>query len=150
MEIRIMDRDRLEMISNFPFPSETAVISINDAGSPAVKMKKLPQYLLRLTFNDIDPDEIIIEGDVADQIRKYGLFTEIHASKIAEFYHSYRSFVKLLICQCEFGQSRSAAVAAAIREYASGTGIDIFADRRYYPNKHVFHMTLQALRNMKK
>ena len=50
-----------------------------------------------------------------------------------------------MICQCEYGQSRSAACAAAIREYFYGDGIQIFADYRYYPNQVVYHKVFDAL-----
>lgn len=50
-----------------------------------------------------------------------------------------------IICQCEYGQSRSAAIAAALSEFFWKSGIDIFADDRYFPNKLVFRLTLQAL-----
>ena len=42
-----------------------------------------------------------------------------------------------IICQCEYGQSRSAACAAAILEYYNKNGISIFADYRYYPNQMI-------------
>ena len=51
-----------------------------------------------------------------------------------------------LICQCEYGQSRSAGVAAAVMEYYYSKGIHIFADVRYYPNKLVFRKLLCSLR----
>ena len=50
-----------------------------------------------------------------------------------------------LICQCDFGQSRSAACAAAVLEHLEGRGIDIFADYRYYPNQLVYHKVHDAL-----
>ena len=45
--------------------------------------------------------------------------------------------------------SGSAAVAAAIREFNSRRGIEIFADDRYFPNKVVFRKVLRALKNNK-
>lgn len=55
--------------------------------------------------------------------------------------------VETMIVQREHGQSRSAAVAAAILEFAEGDGISIFSDDRYYPNKLVYRKTLKALRD---
>ena len=49
------------------------------------------------------------------------------------------------LCQCEYGQSRSAACAAAILEYFNGTGISVFANYRYYPNQVVYHKIMDAL-----
>ena len=51
-----------------------------------------------------------------------------------------------IICQCEYGQSRSAACAAAIREYYDGDGIKVFADYKYYPNQMIFNKLLNALK----
>ena len=50
-----------------------------------------------------------------------------------------------IICQCEHGQSRSAACAAAIKEHFEKSGIDIFADYRYYPNQLIFNKLRDAL-----
>ena len=55
--------------------------------------------------------------------------------------------ITTLICQCEHGQSRSAAVASAILEFKSRRGIQIFADDRYYTNKVVFRRVLEALKD---
>jgi hypothetical protein len=52
-----------------------------------------------------------------------------------------------IICQCEYGQSRFAACAAAIREYYDGDGIKVFADYKYYPNQLIFNKLLNALKN---
>ena len=51
-----------------------------------------------------------------------------------------------IICQCDYGQSRSAACAAAILEHFERNGISIFADYRYYPNQLVFNKVLKALK----
>jgi predicted protein tyrosine phosphatase len=73
------------------------------------------------------------------------MFTDTQANQIAEFYLSIKDKAEVLICQCEHGQSRSAAVAAAIMEYRSKSGIDVFAADGYYPNKRVFRKVLKAL-----
>ena len=54
-----------------------------------------------------------------------------------------------IICQCDYGQSRSAACAAAILQYYEGRGVDIFADYRYYPNQLVYHKIFDALEKVK-
>ena len=50
-----------------------------------------------------------------------------------------------IICQCEYGQSRSAGCAAAILEHFYRRGIEIFADYKYYPNQVVYHKVFDAL-----
>lgn len=51
----------------------------------------------------------------------------------------------LFLCQCCYGSSRSAAVAAALLEHFEKRGMAIFRDDRYYPNLYIFRLTLQAL-----
>ena len=55
--------------------------------------------------------------------------------------------INTLICQCEHGQSRSAAVAAAILEFRSRRGIDVFSNDNYFPNKVVYRRVLAALKD---
>jgi hypothetical protein len=74
------------------------------------------------------------------------MFSSAQAEAMARFFFDVCDKADILICQCEHGQSRSAAVASAILEYRSKRGIDIFADDRYYPNKVVFRRLLSALR----
>lgn len=53
---------------------------------------------------------------------------------------------KDIICQCEYGESRSSGCAAAIHEYFYKNGIDVFADYRYYPNQMVYHKVYDGLK----
>ena len=67
------------------------------------------------------------------------------ADALAAFICQARSDGLDILCQCEYGQSRSAACAAAILEYFNGTGTSVFADYRYYPNQVVYHKIMDAL-----
>jgi protein-tyrosine phosphatase len=67
------------------------------------------------------------------------------AEQLAEFIKAAVADGFDIICQCDYGQSRSAACAAAILQYYEGRGIDIFADYRYYPNQLVYHKVFDAL-----
>ena len=53
---------------------------------------------------------------------------------------------EFIICQCEHGQSRSAAVAAAITEYLYNDGIKIFSSDDYFPNKVVYRKVYEYLK----
>ena len=77
--------------------------------------------------------------------KEYTLFNEQTARQIADFIICHKDKAETIICQCEYGQSRSAAIAAALSEFFWKNGIDIFTDDRYFPNKLVFRLTLQAL-----
>lgn len=136
------------------FPEETAVISMTDSDLEFVELAFKPKYLLQLSFDDVDNDVFIDElgrMPANDEERqkieeKYHMFTDSLAKEIADFYKSVENKAELIICQCEHGQSRSAAVAAAITEFRTRRGIDIFANDKYYPNKMVFRKVLEQLK----
>lgn len=144
MKIEIHSFESIEIRATAPFGHGTAMISIGDNGNPPPSLKHAPDYLLRLEFEDIAPDEINETGVNPDHI-----FSDKQAHEIAEFVYTIKDKAKLIICQCEYGQSRSAACAAALREHFYGNGIDIFADDKYYPNKLVFRKVLEALDHIK-
>ena len=73
------------------------------------------------------------------------MLSDEQAMQIVNFYHSVCDKADVLICQCEHGQSRSAAIAAAILEYKCRKGIAVFADDRYYPNKTIFKKVFKAI-----
>ena len=146
MDIRIMGRERLEMISQFPFSANCAVISITDTDAEPVRLRNSPEHLLRVSFDDVFDGEYRVEDFPEQDARLFRAITKKQAKTIADFWRKIRDSTDVLICQCEFGQSRSAAVAAAIREYEDGTGIAIFSDKRYHPNRQVYHMILKELR----
>lgn len=132
--IFIMNRDAIEERAKTHFPENTAIISITDVGYEFAELRNKPEALLQLRFDDVDADEPI------------NIITSEQAKQIAAFYHKVSKTAKRIVCQCEHGQGRSAAIAAAIKEYTDGNGIDIFANDRYFPNKVVFRKVLQALK----
>ena len=67
------------------------------------------------------------------------------ADELAEFICRAKEEGLDILCQCEYGQSRSAGCAAAILEHFERRGIEIFADDRYYPNQLVYHKVKRAL-----
>lgn len=153
MKVIIRSRKFIERFSRNPFPKGTALISITDANDASVSLENEPDYILRLAFDDVDNDAFADESvdkltqeEKVELEKKYNMFSEEQANEIASFYENNKTNISLLICQCEHGQSRSAAVAAAILEFRSKRGIQIFADDRYYPNKVVFRKVLSALK----
>lgn len=153
MNLIIMNRRDIIEWAKQPFTDTTAVISITDVGYPFAKLEHQPQYRLEVAFNDVDGDVFLDElgaNPTTEEVRaleeKYQMLSDEQAAEIAMFYHEcVQANVDVLIVQCEYGQSRSAAVVAAIREFESSDGIRIFADDRYYPNKIVFRKVLRAL-----
>ena len=147
-----MSRKAIEKFCAIPSQEKTAVISVCDFGDSFARLLFKPEYLLQLSFDDVDSDVFVdILGDdyksqdTSDVEKQYHMFSQEQASQVAKFVNDVWGKVDVLICQCEHGQSRSAAVAAAISEYKFKSGIDIFADERYYPNKFVYWRVFNKL-----
>ena len=157
MKIKIMSKRAIEKYMSEPMEEKTAVISITDFNGEFAKLLNAPQWLHQVAFDDVDNDVMIDEvgGKPTEEERiaieeKYHMFSDKQAAEIADFYRCVCDEAECIICQCEHGQSRSAAVAAALMEYRSRKGIKVFTDDRYYPNKVVFRKVLVALQNATK
>ena len=145
MKVRIFSRPDIEDLLINEVPSNTAIISFYDPKSKRTPIDYAPvvfpsscEYVFKIGIHDID---IEILGD-------YGLTYETYfpeANQLADFILTAEKQGLDIISQCEYGQSRSAACAAAIMEFFYGTGIKIFADYRYYPNQLIFNKVLDAL-----
>ena len=146
MKVEIHSIQSLKRRAHKPFAPDTALISIGDFGKELPLLEYKPAHILRMEFDDVTPSEIDYESSERYAFR---LFSEEQANKIADFVYRYWESRGTLLCQCHYGQSRSAAVAAAIKEHFYHNGIEIFADEqeRYCPNVYVFRLTLRALRN---
>jgi predicted protein tyrosine phosphatase len=149
LEILIKSRAEIEEMIFIP---NTALISITDANWNFAELRNKPDYLLQLEFDDIDgyvfEDEL--GQDYTDEERKqveekYHMLSDEQAKQIVDFYFEICDKVETIICQCEHGQSRSAAVAAAFIEYKYNRGIDIFAHDDYTPNKIIFRKIIKEL-----
>ena len=145
MKVDIYSRKAVEELLKNDFPKNTAVISFYDPPnirtgeiSKPVDYKEKPERLFVVSVHDIDID--ILED--------YGLTFDTYfpeAENLAEFIRQAHDDGLDIICQCEYGQSRSAACAAAILEHYCKDGISIFADYRYYPNQLIFNKVRKAL-----
>ncbi len=142
MEILIYSLGEMQKAARKPFDKYTALISIGDAFAEPLRLDHWPEYFLELHFDDVWSSELEYETSGADAFR---LFSGEQAAQIAAFLRSHLEEIDTLICQCRSGRSRSAAVAAAVREYFSHNGIEIFKDEHYSPNVYVFQKTLRAL-----
>lgn len=152
MTVKIMSRKDLMELAKEPFPADVAVISITDSDREDVKLLHQPEHILRLKFDDVS-DEIFQQllgrkptvGEMRQIANHFHMISNAQIRQIAEFIIS-RNNAGTLICQCEYGQSRSAAIAAAVEEYHHRRGVQVFADSRYYPNKYIFRKVLKSLR----
>ena len=147
MKVKIHSIQSLKQQAHKPFSAGTILISIDDPRTEFPKLEHKPDHILRLEFDDITISDIY-ESGVQYFFR---LFSTEQANQIADFVYSHLEDCETLICQCRFGQSRSAAVAAAIKEHFYHNGIEIFANgqKQYSPNLYVFRLTLLALQTWK-
>ena len=79
---------------------------------------------------------------------EYGYSEETYienASELADFIFDAKENGRDIICQCDFGRSRSAGCAAAILEYFYGCADKIFLNDKYCPNLMVFEKVFSAL-----
>ena len=158
VKIEIHSIESIETHAQLPFTPKTILISMGDTDAEPPRLNNRPDHILRIVFDDITLEEIKTEYELPESVTSsddklieylhtYGthIFSDNQARKIAQFVFRHKSSTDVLICQCHYGQSRSAGCAAAITEHFNGNGIDIFADYRFYPNKLVFHKVLKAL-----
>lgn len=145
MKVSIYSREAVEELLKNDFPKDTAVISFYDPPnirtgeiSTPVDYKGKPERIFTATVLDIDIDILADYGLTFDTY-----FPEVDS--LAEFICQAHDDGLDIICQCEYGQSRSAECAAAILEHYCNDGISIFADYRYYPNQMVFNKIKKAL-----
>ena len=148
MEVSICSRKAIKELMEKGFPQNTAVISFytpknkRDYERNRVNYDGVCNKVFYVGIPDID---IEILGD-------YGYTYETYlaeADDLAKFIYEARADGLDIICQCDYGQSRSAACAAAILQHFEGRGINIFADYRYYPNQLVYHKVFDALEKQK-
>jgi hypothetical protein len=150
MNIIIKSRSEVEQL-NKPIYRKVAIISVRDADSEDVKLQFQPDYLLKLRFNDVGESvfEKVLERKYCTKNEKalikkcYNMFTDEQAEEICKFFYQINRRVDILVCQCENGQAISSAIAAAIMEMKNQSGIRIFADEQYNPNKMVFRMIME-------
>lgn len=147
MKVSVYSRAEVEkMIADGNFPKNIAVISFYDP-----KIKHIDSNYDCVNYYGIADEVFYSELDDLDigYLTKKGLTYDVYfpeVDELAEYIYSIYSKGMDIICQCEYGQSRSAGCAAAILQHFYGTGIDIFADYRRYPNQVVYHKVFDALK----
>lgn len=151
MNVFIYSREEIEtIISEGKFPENTAVISFYD---PAIK--RIDADYTHIDYSSVcdcvfysELDDLDIDA-LKDKGYTYDLYFP-EAEDIAKFVYNAFDIGMNIICQCEYGQSRSAGCAAAILEHFYHTGITVFADYKRYPSQVVYHKISDALEHYKK
>lgn len=145
MKVAIYSRPELKRLLKEKIPAETAIISFCDSCDETENSPIPADYdetaVFRIVLDDIDIEELEELGLSEDTF-----FPE--AEELAQFIYRAHGKKMNLICQCEYGQSRSAACGAAILEHFCKSGISIFRDYRYTPNKLIFNKVYEALRKI--
>lgn len=145
MTVTICSRKALEqMIYDDSVPENSAVISFYDPPEYA------PEGYRPVDLSNIDTEVFYVEAPDIDWDSFEDMSTmEVRLIKnisgLADFIYDAFNEGKDIICQCDFGQSRSAGCAAAILEHFYSSGKDIFEGNRYFPNQMIFAEVLQAL-----
>ena len=138
MCVQIYSREQIEqLIAKGDFPQKTAVISFCNCGTvprDRVNYSRVCNRIMYIELDDLDFQDL----DDYDEF-----FPE--AQETAEFIVDAYTDGMNIICQCEYGQSRSAGCAAAIMEHFYRTGINIFKDYNYYPNQVIYNKIYDAL-----
>jgi len=113
------------------------VISITNPGLVPATVRDNPDLLgvLRLQFHDT--------GDTHQPLRDEVVMTEQEARRILDFVIEYRDRAKVIVCQCEAGVSRSAAIAAALSRWLNHDDTFFFAN--YQPNRRAYHLMESAI-----
>lgn len=151
MKVTIYSRKSMEVLLSKGNLKNTAIISFHD---PVGRGRRcLEDYepidftgkcdrVMQIALHDLDPEAL------ADfYLTEETYFPE--ADELAEFIYKAKEDGLEIICQCEYGQSRSAGCAAAILQHFERRGIDVFVDYRYYPNQLVYHKVFDALERYK-
>ena len=148
MNITVYSRKAITELIHTEQLKDSAVISFYSPvqalqnKDPRIDYQHAAKYVFYVAIPDID----------IEVLEKYAYTYQSYlkeADELAKFIYKVKREGCRIVCQCDFGQSRSAACAAAILEHFEGRGIDVFADYRYYPNQLVYHKIFDALEKIK-
>lgn len=138
MIYQIMSRSEAKRES-YSLKAPTIIISISDPDKDAVVFCKAPYSPLiavcRVWFDDIDQKRN--HDDV--------LMSREDAEKIKNFIERYKDKAQQIIVHCEAGQSRSAGVMAAIKEWLEGDKFSVWNDPKYTPNRHCYRTMMESI-----
>jgi hypothetical protein len=147
MEILVRDRDTiLDIDPDVPY----VVISMTsvDGNWPDIPENQYCRGVLRLLFQDIDIPQDVDPEELLRRLPNLVPFSSEMAKHVLGFMNKHHT-VDLVICQCDFGISRSSAIAAALGKIYLNDDSFIFSDITYVPNRHVYTTLMQTYGNDK-
>ena len=135
MKVMVMSASEMCRFIERGIPDNYAIVSFADTEDDFLEFPKGTD-VLKIAFYDVRPHSTIKEH-----------YAHIlpEAEQIAKYIYEKRLEGKDIICQCDYGVSRSAGCAAAILQRWGGNGLRVFADYRYTPNQFVFNKVLTEL-----
>lgn len=138
MLIKILSHSDIERLIEKGLPDNTAIVSFSDTVDDFIEFPKGTD-VLQIAFYDVRPHTVVKEH--YDRILP-------EAKQIAEYVYQKKLEGKDLICQCDYGISRSAGLAAAVLQRWGKKGIEVFANYRYTPNQFVYNKVLKELEKL--
>lgn len=110
-QVLFASRELAESLAGNPY---MAVISITDPGTPDARLDPLFQHVLRLSFYDAVPADEYLPSPFP------GMFDYLMAHRISDFVDELHRapFEISMMVHCEYGVSRSAAVALFVEAYS--------------------------------
>jgi predicted protein tyrosine phosphatase len=137
----VLGRDE---IKNFSAEIPSIVISITDpeTAEAAIPKSEFLIDILRLKFHDIGKPKLFDSEKNED----FPISKE-QAKQISDFVRNYLDKVELIVCQCEQGVSRSAAIAAALSNVLQNE--DEYFVKNYWMNRYVYDILTDALNGQK-
>ena len=131
-----------EEIKNFSAHLPYIIISVTDPETDDAEIPAADNLIdvLRLKFHDVGKPQTF----QTERIKEFPM-TKSQASEIKTFVERHIEKTRLIVCQCEQGVSRSAAIAAALWRFWQET--DEYFFRNYWLNRFVYDCLTEVLEN---
>lgn len=146
MNVEIYSRKSIEKLLEGKCLKDVAVISFYDPISDVSFTDYAP---IDYTSKCNRVFQIAIPDIHFDELKEYNLTYDTYfpeVERLADFIMTAKKDGLDIICQCEYGESRSAGCASAILEYFCCNGISVFTDYRYCPSQLVFNKVFESLK----
>ena len=88
---------------------------------------------------------LCVQFEDVETLKEENAFTRMQASEISRFLMQLPDSITTLYCCCDFGQSRSAGLAAAVKRYLKQDYFALFNSSVYYPNLLVYAYMCEAM-----
>lgn len=136
LQFLVLGREEIKSFtSNLPY----LIISVTDPNNSDAEIAESPNLLdiIRLKFDDIGKPNKFQFAETTDI-----LMDETQAKQILEFVKKHLSEVKLIVCQCEQGMSRSPAMAGALSRILQNE--DKYFLQNYWANRWVYDLLIET------